>query len=489
MNFEFRSPDGGGRGESIVGLVFLTCLIGCSAGPAEEGVGAAHERPPNFVVIFVDDVGWGDLGSYGHPTIRTPHLDRMAAEGQRWTQFYVASPVCSPSRGALLTGRLPVRSGIYGRRSDVFFPGDLGGIPQSEITIAEVLSERGYATAMFGKWHLGDRPEHSPLRHGFDTWYGTPYSNDMMWTGSSEREERRKAYYDPRIEYWDLPILRDDVLVEQPADQPYLTRRYTDEAVDFIRAHAGRPFFVYLAHSMAHTPLYRSPEYEGHSAAGIYGDVIEEIDWSAGRILDTLLELGIDEHTLVVFTSDNGPWTLFRDHGGSAGPLRGAKGETFEGGMRVPGLFWWPATIEPEVVSDLGSTLDLLPTLASLAGASVPEDRALDGIDLTNALRGDSPSGRDEMFYYRSGELWAYRQGSFKLHFRTQGKYGLPPELEEHDPPLLYDVENDIGERWNIAEGNGPILKAMLARIEEHRRTLESPEAEFDRGRGEPPKY
>jgi arylsulfatase A-like enzyme len=464
---------------TAVGLLLLF-LSGCSAAPSAD-------RPPNFVVIFVDDVGWGDLGSYGHPTIRTPRLDRMAAEGQRWTQFYVASPVCSPSRGALLTGRLPVRSGIFGRRSGVFFPGDVGGIPASEVTIAEVLSGSGYATAMFGKWHLGDRLEHSPLQHGFDTWYGTPYSNDMMWTISSEREVVIEAYYDPKIEYWDLPILRDDVLVEQPADQPYLTRRYTEEAVEFIRAKADAPFFVYLAHSMAHMPLYRSPEYEGHSSAGIYGDVMEEIDWSVGRILDTLRELDIDENTLVVFASDNGPWTLFRHHGGSSGPLRGAKGETFEGGMRVPGLFWWPGTIEPDVVSDLGSTLDLLPTLATLAGASLEQDRALDGIDLTSTLYGDSSSARDEMFYYRSGELWAYRQGPFKLHFRTQGRYGLPPELEEHDPPLLYNLDDDIGERWNIAEDNGDILERMLARIEEHRESLESPEPEFDRGRGEPP--
>lgn len=445
---------------------------------------------PNVIVIFTDDMGWGDFGAQGHPTIRTPNLDRMAAEGQRWTSFYVASPVCSPSRGALLTGRLPMRTGLYGRRSDVFFPGDLGGIPDRETTIAEALRDEGYATAMIGKWHLGDRSEYLPLRHGFDTWFGTPYSNDMMWTlDRGEPSVVMDAYYEPRDEYWDLPILRDDELVEQPAQQALLTRRYTEEAIDFIRDSAEGSFFLYLAHSMPHMALFRSPEFEEHSAAGVYGDVIEEIDWSVGRILSTLEELGIDERTLVVFSSDNGPWTLFRHHGGSAGPLRGGKGMTFEGGTRVPGLFWWPGSIEPGIVSGIGSTLDLFPTVVGLAGGSVPKDVVLDGVDLSPALLGGAPSPREEMFFYRSGEIWAYRQGPYKLHFRTEGKYGLAPEREEHDPPLLYHLGEDIGEQWNIAADNGATLAAMLDRVEQHRASFEPPEPLFDLGRGEPPRW
>jgi len=280
--------------------LLLASVVASCAQDSPPSPATASSRPPNFVIVFADDLGWGDLGSYGAPVIRTPHLDRMAAEGQRWTNFYVTASVCSPSRAGLLTGRLPVRNGLYGDRVRVLFPDFVGGIQDEEITIAEALRDLGYATGMFGKWHLGDRPRYLPTRHGFDYWFGIPYSNDMMST--LPREERRAAFLDPKIEYWDVPLIRSErdaageivtETLEQPADQTTITKRYAEEAVDFIRAHRDVPFFVYVPHSMPHVPLFRAPDFEGHSGAGLYGDVIEEIDWSVGRILDTLEEEGL----------------------------------------------------------------------------------------------------------------------------------------------------------------------------------------------------
>jgi arylsulfatase A len=436
--------------------------------------------PPNVIIVFTDDQGYGDLGSYGHPTIRTPHLDRMAAEGQRWTSFYVAESVCTPSRAALLTGRLPVRSGMMSDTRRVLFPDSARGLPPTELTIASLLKPLGYATAMIGKWHLGHLPPYLPTAHGFDSYFGIPYSNDMDQTGRNlpPGEPRRRVMH-PRIEYWNVPLMRNAEIIERPADQTTLTSRYTDEAIAFVRANRERPFFLYLAHSMPHVPLFRSPEFEGRSARGLYGDVIEEIDAHTGRLLDVIRELDLARRTLVIFTSDNGPWASYDEQGGSAGLLRGAKGGTFEGGMRVPAIVWWPGTVSHGVVLDLGSTLDLLPTIARLAGANLPGGRTLDGYDLGPVLRGTGPGPRQTVFFYRGTSLYAVRHGSFKAHFITRSEYGGEPPVS-HDPPLLYNLDEDPSERFDVAARHPDVVSAIQRIAAEHRRTVEPVESQLE---------
>jgi arylsulfatase A len=444
----------------------LIFLAGLAAWAFIYGTAQTAQRPPNFVIIFCDDLGYGDLGSFGHPTIRTPNLDRMAAEGQRWTSFYACDSVCTPSRAGLLTGRLPVRSGMTtddnSRR--VLYPDSAGGLPQEEITLAELLKSRGYVTAHVGKWHLGHLPQYLPTRHGFDSYFGIPYSNDMDWVGGAVGpEERRRQMMNPQIEYWNVPLYRGETVIERPAEQATLTRRYTDEALRFIEANRQRPFFLYLAHTMPHMPLFRSKEFEGRSPRGVYGDVIEELDWSVGRVLEALRRLKLDRQTLVVFTSDNGPWAVYNEQGGSAGLLRGAKGGTFEGGMRVPAIFWGPELVKRGIVAELGSTLDLLPTICGLAGIKAPADRALDGYDLTAALRGLGHSPRQTMFYHRGVKLYAVRHGAFKAHFYTRSEFGSDTEVS-HDSPLLYNLEHDPSEKFDVAKQH-PEVVAELRRI------------------------
>ncbi|HEV8253576.1 MAG TPA: sulfatase [Vicinamibacteria bacterium] len=453
----------------------------------------AATRPPNVVIILADDMGYGDLGAFGHPTIRTPRLDRMASEGQKWTSFYVAESVCTPSRAALLTGRLPIRTGMnpVGEERRVLFPDSTGGLPASEITIADLLKKRGYAAIAIGKWHLGHLPPFLPMAHGFDQYFGIPYSNDMEMAPipgtptmiGGEDPRKRGRMMDPKVEYWNVPLMRGSRVVERPADQSTITRRYTEEAVGFIRAHASQPFFVYLAHTMPHMPLFASPAFAGKSARGRYGDVIEEIDWSVGQVLDTLRALGLERRTLVIFSSDNGPWTLFDEQGGSAGPLRGGKGATFEGGMREPTIFWWPGTIAPAVVMDLGTTMDLLPTLAALAGVSPPTDRILDGFDLSAVLRGRGKSPRQDVFYYRGPRLYALRHGAYKAHFFTRSEYGGEPEAA-HEPPLLYNLDEDPGERYDVAARHPEVVAEIRRIAAEHARTLQPVENQLDKRAG-----
>ena len=441
---------------------------------------ASTARPPNFVVIFADDLGYGDLSCYGHPTIATPHLDRMAAEGIRFTQFYSAASVCTPSRAALLTGRLPVRNGMSSDRRRVLFPNSGGGIPAEEVTLAEGLSEIGYVAGAFGKWHLGHLPQFLPTSNGFDTYFGIPYSNDMDRVSGDPKG--RAAFWDPKVEYWNVPLIRDTEIVERPADQTTITRRYTEEATSFIRSHKSEPFFVYLAHSMPHVPLFRSPEFEGHSRRGLYGDVIEEIDWSVGQVLQTLREEGLAENTLVWFTSDNGPWLIFGDHGGSAGLLKDGKGCTWEGGMREPAIAWWPGTIPAGTVSmDIGSTMDIFTTCLTLAGGTVPDDRVIDGVDLTPVLKGTGSGARDHMFYYRGTELMAVRFGPWKAHFHTQGAYGADARKRvAHDPPLLFNLEHDPSEKQNVAGDHPDVIEKIRQIVVRHRENLEVPPSQLE---------
>ncbi len=443
----------------------------------------AGQDRPNFVVIFADDLGYGDLSGYGSPTIATPHLDRMAAEGQKWTNFYVGAAICTPSRAALLTGRLPMRSGLSG---GVFFPYHEGGLPESEITIAEMLKDLGYATGIVGKWHLGHLPQFLPTNQGFDSYFGIPYSNDM--DGVPGSPQFLKAYFDPKVEYWNVPLMRNEEIVERPADQTTITRRYTEEAIRFIENNKDEPFFLYLAHSMPHTPLFRSEAFADRSVGGRYGDVVEEVDWSVSQVLETLRTTGLAEKTMVVFTSDNGPWLLMQTHGGSAGPLRGGKQSTWEGGMRVPAIFWWPGTIPSRTVREMGSTLDLLPTIAGLAGAKIPADRAIDGFDLSGALLGTAESPRDHMIYYRDRKIFAARSGPYKAHFITRNGYAFRTPEEAHDPPLLYHLLNDVSERFDIAKDHPDVLKRIEQIVEAHRQTVKAVENQYLKGKNPNPR-
>lgn len=425
-------------------------------------------RNPNIIVIFTDDMGYGDIGAFGHPTIRTPNLDKMAFEGQRWTNFYVAAPVCTPSRAGLLTGRLPIRSGMCSEKRRVLFPDSKGGLPSTEITMARMLKNAGYSTAAIGKWHLGHLPEYAPNAHGFDYYYGIPYSNDM---DKVEKGNYFELLRNPKTDYFNVPLMRNSEELERPANQHTITKRYTEEAVSFIRSQRDAPFFLYLAHSMPHVPLFASESFEGKSIRGRYGDVIEEIDWSVGEVLTALKESGLDRNTLVVFASDNGPWLTFEEDGGSAGLLKGGKGGTFEGGMRIPGIFWWPGKISPGVVMDIGSTLDLFSTFTSIVGIDLPQDRIYDSYDLSPVLFESEKSPRNEIFYYRDTEIYAVRTGNYKVHFITQNEYGSQDKTL-HTPPLVFDLNRDPSEKYNIANEHKNVIAQASALLEKHKATV-----------------
>ncbi|MBX7207130.1 MAG: sulfatase [Verrucomicrobiaceae bacterium] len=425
---------------------------------------------PNIVIIYADDLGYGDLGCYGHPTIRTPNLDRMAAEGMRFTQFYSAAEVCTPSRAALLTGRYPIRSGMCHSKIRVLRNNSTGGLPAAEITLAELLKERGYATACIGKWHLGvwsNNPANHPMKHGFEFQFGLPHSNDMNPNPGNPKLAGSLAEQNPA--WWNAPLYRGMELIEQPADQTMLTRRYTEEAKKFIEVNKSRPFFLYFPHTFPHTPLFASKDFRGASPRGIYGDVVEELDWSVGQVLDALRNAGIDKNTLVFFSSDNGPWLIMNQQGGSAGLLREGKGSTWEGGMRVPGIAWWPGKVPAgKVCRDVACTMDIFTTGAKIAGAVVPQDRAIDGLDITPLLFEGGKVAREAFFYYRGTELFAARVGRWKAHFITQSAYGKDGPAK-HEPPELYDLENDPSERFDVAADHAEVLRQIEAVVAKHR--------------------
>jgi arylsulfatase A-like enzyme len=431
-------------------------------------VRATAADKPNVVIIFADDLGYGDLGCYGHPSIRTPHLDRMASEGLRFTDFYSTAEVCTPSRAALLTGRYPIRSGMCetaGARR-VLFPNSKGGLPTGEITLAEALKAHGYTSAHIGKWHLGIHEGARPMDQGFDLSYGIPYSNDM--DARPRLARGRSGSADPPKDAWNVPLIRNGEIIERPADQSTLTARYTDEAVKFIRANKERPFFLYLAHTMPHVPLFASPQFKGKSPRGIFGDVVEEVDASTGQVLDALRTEGLTEKTLVLFTSDNGPWLTQGAQGGSAGLLRDGKGSTWEGGMRVVGIAWMPGRIRPGVTSQPASTLDVFPTALALAGATAPAGVTLDGRDISPLLFEQTPLPAYPFFFYRGDQIYACRLGEWKAHFRTQTGYGQP-KPEEHDPPLLFHLPRDPSERFNVAAEHPQVIAQIQQAVEAHR--------------------
>ncbi len=446
----------------IASLLFLAGLL--------SGHHLHAASPPNVVIIFCDDLGYGDLACFGHPSIATPNLDRMAREGQKWTEFYAAACVCTPSRAALQTGRYPIRSGMCSDKRRVIFPDTTGGLPASEITIGQMLKANGYATHAIGKWHLGHLPQYLPTSHGYDSYFGIPYSNDMDAVAGAPKGKAR--FWNPKIEYWNVPLMRGEKIVERPAQQHTITRRYTQEAVKLIRESQGHPFFIYLAHNLPHVPLFASDAFTGTSRRGLYGDVVAEIDWSVGQVLDTLREEGLDKNTMVVFTSDNGPWLSFDTHGGSAGLLRDGKGSTWEGGMREPTIFWWPGKIAPRIVREMGSTLDLLPTVANITGAVSPTDRILDGFDLAPALFHKLASPRDSMFYYHGQEVFAVRLGEFKAHYKTKTSYTGQRDAVVHDPPLLFHLGQDPSERFDIASAHPDVIAAIGQLKAQHEATI-----------------
>jgi arylsulfatase A len=429
-------------------------------------ISAGGRSAPNFVIIFTDDQGYQDLGVFGSTDIDTPNLDRMAAEGMRFTDFYVGQPVCSASRAALLTGCYPNRVGILGALN----PSSTIGINERELTVAELLKTRGYATAIYGKWHLGHRQQFLPRHHGFDDYFGLPYSNDM-WPNH------------PAEKFPDLPLIEGDETIQVNPDQSNLTTWYTEHAVKFIDKNKDQPFFLYLAHNMPHVPLFVSEKYKGKSRRGLYGDVIMEIDWSVGQILNTLKRLNLDEQTLVIFTSDNGPWLLYGDHAGAALPLREGKMTSFEGGFREPCIMRWPGKIPAATVChEIAMTIDFLPTLAKLAGAKVPTDRILDGKDIWPLLSGQ-PGARtphEAIFYYWGKELQGVRSGKWKLHVPHSyekpdppGKGGQPgKEVVERIGLELFDLENDIGETTNVAERHPEVVKHLTYYLQKARKDL-----------------
>ena len=438
---------------------------------------AAADKP-NFVIVFTDDQGYGDLGCFGSETIRTPHLDQLAKEGRKFTSFMVASPVCTPSRAALLTGCYPKRVGLH---QHVLFPGSTHGLNPDEHTLADHLKSLGYATAAFGKWHLGHHPETLPRANGFDAYFGIPYSNDMNHPDNTDKprggpDGMDLLWNDPEstLTQWNTPLIENETIVELPVDQRTITRRCVDRAVAFIEANKERPFFVYLPHSMPHIPLYVPDDVRDPDPKRAYINTIEHIDAETGRVFDTIRKLGLSEKTYIIFTTDNGPWLSFKHHGGSAGPLRDGKGTTFEGGQRVPFIISRPGTIPAGTVcNELATTMDLLPTIAALTGSTLPPTQKIDGLDISALFTSDAKSPRSEFLHYTShGQIEGIRQGDWKLLVkRPQAAKGAPPKAKTKGPNpsqqevLLFNLATDLSEQQNLAVDHPDTVQKLKARM------------------------
>lgn len=445
--------------------------------PGAAAAGEGRAEKPNFVLIFTDDQGYGDLGSFGSKTIRTPHIDRLATEGRKFTSFMVASPVCTPSRAALLTGSYPKRVGMH---QHVLFPASTRGLHPDEYTIADHLRAQGYATGCFGKWHLGHHPEVLPTANGFDTYFGIPYSNDMNHPDNKGKprggwQGMDLLWNDPEstLTKWNTPLFEDERIIELPVDQRTITRRCTQKAIDFITENRDRPFFVYLPHSMPHIPLYVPDEVRDPDPKNAYINTIEHIDAETGRLLDTLDELDLTGTTYVIYTTDNGPWLSFRHHGGSAGPLREGKGTTFEGGQRVPCLMRGPGIPAGTVCGELTGTIDLLPTIASITRVPLPADRRIDGMDVSGLWKGTvDESPREEFVYYTSrGGIEGLRQGDWKLLVKQPGrprnqKKGNAKAEQPAAQLMLFDLSKDLGEKINLADAHPEIVTRLRKRME-----------------------
>ncbi len=421
--------------KSIFSLfAILLFVFACQEKESEE----SNITYPNIVFIFTDDLGYGDIGAFGATDIKTPNIDRLANEGIKFTSFLSASPVCSPSRAGLLTGRMPQRMGI----NAVFFPESFTGMDPEEVTFAEILKAKGYQTAAVGKWHLGHMERFLPLNQGFDQYFGIPYSNDMA----------------------SVVYLRNNEVEEFNVDQTYTTQKYTEEALTYIDKASGSPFLLYLAHNQPHVPIYASPDFQGKSNRGLYGDVIQEIDWSVGQILEKLEEKGILENTLIIFSSDNGPWLVMEDHGGSAGPLREGKQYTFEGGVRVPTVAMWKGKIAPgQVYESMATQMDWFPTFANIVGAEIPTDRIIDGRDLSSVLFENGIREESGFLYYFLEDQRGYQLGDWKVkrpYVGFEGSRGMKA-VAAHDT-LLFNLKNDPGETINLAKEHPEKLAQMM---------------------------
>ena len=443
---------------------FMIVVITACANPnAQVEEQKEDGNPPNIVLIFTDDQGYEDLGCFGSPDIRTPNIDQMAKEGIRLTNFYVSQPVCSASRSSLLTGCYANRLGIHGAYS----PYVKKGLHPDEQTIAEILKPLGYANAIYGKWHLGSEPEFLPTRQGFDEYFGIPYSNDMWphhpWQGSV-------------FNFPELPLIENEAIIDTLDEQSMITTWYTERATSFIKKNKERPFFLYVPHSMPHVPLFVSDKFRGKSPRGLYGDVIEEIDWSTGEILKTLKDEGLDENTLVIFTSDNGPWLSYGGHSGEAHPLREGKGTSLEGGVRVPFVARWPGHIKPgSTSSNPAMTIDILPTICQITGATLPSKK-IDGRNMLSLLQSDdgySPHHEAYYFYYERNQLQGILSGDgrWKMYFphsyrslngRIGTNDGMPIDYDQNQMSIeLYDLQNDIRETTSVAEEHPDIVTSL----------------------------
>ena len=415
-----------------------------------------YGRAPNFVLIFTDDLGYRDVGCFGAPEIATPNIDRMADEGLRMTSFYSMAPICSASRAGLLTGCYPPRVGVTG----VYFPRNRVGLNPKEHTIADVLKSKGYRTACIGKWHLGHLPKFLPTSNGFDSYFGIPYSNDMD-RRKGIKNELDKNWRQRTFSTWNVPLLKNEVVIERPVNQNTITKRYTKRALEFINENKEEPFFLYFAHTMPHIPLFVSDDFYVEDPHLAYKATVEELDWSVGQIVDRLKRLGLDDDTLIVFTSDNGPWLSMKHHGGSALPLRAGKFTTYEGGMRVPMIARWPGRIKQGSETDqMGAACDLLPTFAHLAETSLASDRQIDGVNIWPLLSGTTDtSPRKEFYYFRGGgNLQAVRSGNWKLRLATTKGRG---DKRKEIPAELYNLSSDISEANNVAEEHPEIVSSL----------------------------